>query len=212
MNDLLSNGGLRFKSVDMNNFSELGLINSTLEEINGWSQQHPEFMDNLNLSGLSKLGNIIRSQVFSGDEDLYFVFDDKQLVATTLLMPSIKLFYPNELEKFICTRSKNNPNQPKSIMTMDTAVKLLDNDGKNSCYIHYLVVNPETRGQGIGTEVIKTIEADIDFFDQATTHNAIMAMIKNPNHRCINMFANQGYESTYSSEEPDDYNMFYKAL
>lgn len=213
MKTLLSDGGLEFKTIDKYNYSseDIMLFNSTLETINAWG--NPHVMENLNLNGLSKLGSVLRSEAFASDKDLYFVFDQQQLVATTLLLPSIELQHSDDLSYFI--KHHNAPrfskHATKNYMSPQKAQEILDNDGKNSCYIHYLVVNPELQGRGIGSEVIKTIESDINFFDQAPTHNALMAMIRNTNTPCINMFQKQGYETC-----PNDaclyFDMFYKTL
>ncbi len=213
MKTLISDSGLEFKTLDKYNYTndEINLFNSTLETINTWG--NPAVMENLNMNGFSKLGSVLRSESFASDKDLYFVFDEKQLVATTLILPSIEIQHTDDLQYFI-----NHPNEQrfskhfiKHYMNTKKAQQLLDNDGKNSCYIHYLVVNPELQGRGIGSEVIKIIESNINFFDQSPTHNTLMAMIKNTNTPCINMFQKQGYEAC-----PNDasiyFDMFYKSL
>ena len=212
MKTLLSNGGLEFNSIDKYNCNsdEIMLFNSAIETINTWG--NPDIMEYLNLSGLTNLGSILRSEAFASDKDLYFIFDEKQLVATTLILPSIELLYAEDLEAYAFSKKqKHRNNNRNSYMTIQKAKNLLENDEFNSCYIHYLVVNPEMQGRGYGTEVIKTLQNDIDFFDHSLTHNALMAMISRTNHPFIGLVTKHGFGECPNPTDAE-FNMFYKEL
>ncbi len=144
--------------------------------------------------------------------DFYSIFDgnSQEVIATALLAPNQMLHNEIELRRasnFII-RNSTMRKSPAPLRYHD-AITLL-NYPQDGLFIMGFGVDPEKTGQGIGTQVIKTIDANLEFFNNNSMPNFNMCNIDKNNDASKSVFFKEDYKEFSSSFLNHDFSTFYR--
>lgn len=227
MERLISNG-LEIVTPKLNSLTneDIMLLNKSLLTLDSWST--PQIMKNLDIEA-DKMSGVFRSEYFSSEKGLYFIFEEsevtleeRELLGSFVTLPNIELQYADELDSYVEYCTNKHIQGINGYMTMQTALKLRENDNKSSCYINYMLTNPKyhrkkddiakTDGLKIGQRTIETLCKHPNFFSEnGHPLKSYMAMIGIDNEASIGLFRKFGFETCPSSTN-QEYDMFYKSL
>ena len=214
MRDLISDD-LTFRTFDKNEClsdnenNEKSLYEYCISQLNSWTNEN--LNQTLELEN-QPLGDSLSNTYSSFNKtDLYFIFKEQELVATTLLTPQTILIDKQALSTYANHCQVSNVSKLKGFMDSEKAIKLLSNPIHNSCYISCLAVNPDHQRKGIGSKILSTLSEHIDFFDPSPTHLTLTARVHKSNPSSQKTFLNNGFE-TFLKMDLSDYNTFYKEL
>ena len=144
--------------------------------------------------------------------DLYCVFDGKsqEVIGTALLAPQSHVNNPIAFERYsnFSSRNINMQKSPAPLRYCD-AIKLLEAP-RNGLFIMGFGVDPEKTGQGIGTQVIKTINANLEFFNNYSTPHFSMSNVEMSNTASRAIFFKENYKEFAENSLKAEYSTFYR--
>lgn len=143
--------------------------------------------------------------------DFYCVFDgnSQEVIGTALLAPNSHL---NEvaLERTsnFLIRNRNMRKSPAPLSYTD-ALRLLKSPS-DGLFIMGFGVDPEKTGQGIGTQVIRTIDANLAFFNNNKSPSFNMCNIEMGNTASKSIFYKENYKEFADRFWNNDFSTFYR--
>lgn len=85
----------------------------------------------------------------------------------------------------------------------------LDLSDKGAAWIYWLVVNPNTRGSGIGTDLMQRAE---DYLLSKNIHKIYLHAQKENEEKLVPWYEGQGYEKLFRDKANRDEYLFYKEI
>ena len=146
----------------------------------------------------------------NGYEDFFFGLVDGKL-ATSIVLANHHGFPVRELidHMFIAAKSDDWDLEAKKVLSFDNTRRLVDNNRANipSVYVNFLVVNPDMQGQGIGTNSLRSLDNNRQFFVGDKEYNSLYATINQNNIASRKAFEKNGYLGILrqNQDEPRQY-------
>lgn len=179
-----------------------------IDQLNTWTDE--SIIKGLELEN-EPLGNSLKDTYLTFKKpELYFIFKQQELVATTLLTPESPLYDLGSLLNYVDHCNHLKINKVDNFMSLKKALEIIKNANSNSCYINCLAVNPVHQHKGIGSQALSTLSKNIDFFAPPST-TSLIARIRKDNVASESPFKKNGFE-TFFKMDLSDYNTFYKEL
>ena len=204
MNEFEAKSGLVFKNIDFNSESDKSLNAHYLNIVNSWrSKNINKFV--LDTRAYGPLGNFFKDysrlslqNTFSPNA-WYLIFDEKEVVGSTLLSFNSLLPASKELEQVVF----KTENEDESYSPFTFQPKAYKN-----CGIEYYITNPKHLQKGYAKQAIDDICANMEIICN-TPLNLIVTEINKLNKASVNLFEGRGFESTPSDTM---FNYFFKFL
>lgn len=209
MKNFEAKSGLFFRGINFKNptDTEQYLGKHFINEINSWKNPKiDKFIVDTKVYG--PIGDFLKDSSKLEDRELYVVFDNQEIIATSLLIPNSPLIGAKDLGTYIAKTLYNSQPFNDRYLNLGEALNIKANTQKNNLEIAYLIVNPNRLNEGYGTQTVNDICANVEIIGNGP-QNCALTQINKLNKPCIHVFENNGFASVPSDGE---FNYYYKLL
>ena len=179
-----------------------------------------DFKDEMNEWKSDNISDFITSQNL-GDflfglslpEERYFAFENGKFVTCALFCGKEDIHKKIQMIEYLERCKERDFYGINGYMSRQKVKKALENNlGYNNSRLAYLVVNPKAQGNGVGTNSVKSMLENLDFFAGDFKHNTVETLVHEENIASNKVMQKNGFELLYRGAGSADFNDYFYVM